>query len=670
MTINTKLFFPFINLLLISLFLETSLDTTLWAETFPYELFFVFLLNLLITLILVKAKDSAIIFSFAGLLSTVSWIILLLFSDNAGLIGLSDVLIAFFPVILQIFFINFTAMNNFKKYRYLLLIQLVLAFMDLILPLFSASFSFRYLIFFINLFSSLFFCILIYRKESIVSRPLPKKTIKLILWSMVFSFTPFIFISLFLSLFIYQSQTIQNTWTLYFIIILPLTIAYILTKENQVVHGYWTLSMVSSFLLALLCAVTVDLMLVFSLDISLLEVVKVNHYLLLLALFFFSLTDFFIQFRQRKLNQIISDFDNERKGIFQQLMYDRQLESIWKIAEELINSNMPTLGTAIIWDEEPGSSYLLDKAGVFDSYKNELILRKSNLLNEKYKLFSMNDLHCLVAELRVEERSLGRVVIAGAHPISFSPKDIVTALAIADKLADTLFISSYLVQNQQTLNSQSYTSAEKGAYIKQLNLAEKRERELSLYLHDDVLQSIRGIKTIAQLSDDPELLIQALDVAIDNLERSLRSKMIDLSPSFLESISLKKSIETLTARLIVQFQTFIRVVIQIDIDEQSDLTSQNKIILYRIIKELLTNSFKHSGATEVIVKLTKRNNSLHLTVADNGIGIDITESYYNEVLKNHLGLISIKQQASFQNGTFQIDSTVKKGVRVSISLPV
>lgn len=670
MAINTKLFYPFINLLVISLFLEISLDTSLLAGDILYVLFIVFLMNLLTTLLLMKTKDNAIISSFAGLLSAVSWILLLLLSDDAGLRKLSNALIAFFPLILLIFFINFTAMNRFERYKHLLLIQFSISIIDLLLSISSFTHSFRNLFFFVNLLSGLLLCIFIYRKESFESRPLPKRTIKLILWSMVLSFVPFIFLSLFLSLFVYQSQTIENIWTLTFIMILPLTIANILTKENQVVHDYWTLSVVTSFLLALLCFFSIDLMLVLVLNISLLEVIKVNQYLLLLALLFFGLVEFFMQFRQRKLNQIISDFDNERKGIFQQLMYDRQLESIWKIAEELINSNMPTLGTAIIWDEEPGSSYLLDKAGVFDSYKNELILRKSNLLNEKYKLFSMNDLHCLVAELRVEERSLGRVVIAGAHPISFSPKDIVTALAIADKLADTLFISSYLVQNQQTLNSQSYTSAEKGAYIKQLNLAEKRERELSLYLHDDVLQSIRGIKTIAQLSDDPELLIQALDVAIDNLERSLRSKMIDLSPSFLESISLKKSIETLTARLIVQFQTFIRVVIQIDIDEQSDLTSQNKIILYRIIKELLTNSFKHSGATEVIVKLTKRNNSLHLTVADNGIGIDITESYYNEVLKNHLGLISIKQQASFQNGTFQIDSTVKKGVRVSISLPV
>jgi signal transduction histidine kinase len=88
-----------------------------------------------------------------------------------------------------------------------------------------------------------------------------------------------------------------------------------------------------------------------------------------------------------------------------------------------------------------------------------------------------------------------------------------------------------------------------------------------------------------------------------------------------------------------------------------------KTELFRICQEALTNIMRHAHATEVIVTIQKKYGSKQLTIADNGIGFDISKK------KNTLGLIGMRERALSVNGELTVKSEPGKGTIVSVAVP-
>lgn len=52
------------------------------------------------------------------------------------------------------------------------------------------------------------------------------------------------------------------------------------------------------------------------------------------------------------------------------------------------------------------------------------------------------------------------------------------------------------------------------------------------------------------------------------------------------------------------------------------LTKEMEVTIYRIIQELLTNTIKDSQANSIIVQCSENNNTIYITVEDDGIGFN------------------------------------------------
>jgi signal transduction histidine kinase len=76
-----------------------------------------------------------------------------------------------------------------------------------------------------------------------------------------------------------------------------------------------------------------------------------------------------------------------------------------------------------------------------------------------------------------------------------------------------------------------------------------------------------------------------------------------------------------------------------------------EIVLYRIVQELLNNTIKHADATQIHVQLSKNNNTISLTVEDNGKGFDV-----NSQKKGGIGLGSIQHRVDYLQGKLDITS--------------
>jgi signal transduction histidine kinase len=95
-----------------------------------------------------------------------------------------------------------------------------------------------------------------------------------------------------------------------------------------------------------------------------------------------------------------------------------------------------------------------------------------------------------------------------------------------------------------------------------------------------------------------------------------------------------------------------------------------KTLFYRAAQEALANIMRHSRASRVDVVLDGANNSVTLTILDNGIGFN-TERLFSAPanLQSGIGLRSIREQANGLGGKFLVESG-PAGTRLEVSAPL
>ena len=87
--------------------------------------------------------------------------------------------------------------------------------------------------------------------------------------------------------------------------------------------------------------------------------------------------------------------------------------------------------------------------------------------------------------------------------------------------------------------------------------------------------------------------------------------------------------------------------------------------LFLAVKEALSNAAKHSGANELFLRIHIQEESLILSVEDNGEGFDLPQ-----VSKEHNGLINLKQRMAEIDGTCEVSSKLGEGCRVTLKVPL
>jgi signal transduction histidine kinase len=109
--------------------------------------------------------------------------------------------------------------------------------------------------------------------------------------------------------------------------------------------------------------------------------------------------------------------------------------------------------------------------------------------------------------------------------------------------------------------------------------------------------------------------------------------------------------------------TSIGVGMQVD-GNLSDLTDSQRIVLFRVVQEALSNVRKHSEATRVSVVLRSSVTFVELTVTDDGCGFDP-----RRLATDRLGLAGISERVRLLGGAVEIDTKPGAGTTVRATLP-
>jgi signal transduction histidine kinase len=155
---------------------------------------------------------------------------------------------------------------------------------------------------------------------------------------------------------------------------------------------------------------------------------------------------------------------------------------------------------------------------------------------------------------------------------------------------------------------------------------ESERRLLAADLHDQVLNDLRTIqKNFRQFADSEDHDPKERD-RIDSLMKQtmsdIREIMDELCPVMLEEFGLSAAIEDRLDKASKLGGFSVRFSENVKGDQLDRLLPVQKLLLYRLVQESLTNICKHAGASLVRVAVEEEDSQLLLRVSDNGKGID------------------------------------------------
>ena len=204
-----------------------------------------------------------------------------------------------------------------------------------------------------------------------------------------------------------------------------------------------------------------------------------------------------------------------------------------------------------------------------------------------------------------------------------------------------------------------------------VTVQEEERRSLARELHDEVGQALTAIKmdvTVALRGIEGVREKSSLEDARSLAENTLQG-VRDLSqllhPSMLDDFGLPEAIRT-HLRAFAK-RTGIRAELHVDGMDQR-LAPETEVCAYRIVQEALTNVGRHSGARQVDVSLVRDQETLTVTVDDNGRGI--RADLEGSATTRGLGVIGMRERAQALGGVFSIAPKPEGGTRVSARIPV
>lgn len=194
---------------------------------------------------------------------------------------------------------------------------------------------------------------------------------------------------------------------------------------------------------------------------------------------------------------------------------------------------------------------------------------------------------------------------------------------------------------------------------------EKERTRIGHELHDNVNQILGTSKLFLDLlkttskkdANTKEKIQEYILTAIEEI-RKLSKEMV--TPQLKEK-GLIASINTLVADLKATNVLNVLFGHQKEIERMSN---GKKVALFRITQEQVKNTLKYSQAGNLTIDLKVVDNNVQLSISDDGIGFDISQT------RRGIGLSNIYERTRFYNGEVTIESSPGRGCKMVIEIPI
>jgi signal transduction histidine kinase len=156
-----------------------------------------------------------------------------------------------------------------------------------------------------------------------------------------------------------------------------------------------------------------------------------------------------------------------------------------------------------------------------------------------------------------------------------------------------------------------------------LTAQEDEKRRLAFELHEGIAQTLSSIKYQMEHAcrpngrpcGDDHRPLDALVPAIQSAIHEVRTLAMELRPASLDDLGLLPTIEWYCR----EFRSlYPNIELQLDIDvEEDDIPKALKVVLFRLIQQMLQNILRHTNASRAQIQLSKSGNQILLELTDN-----------------------------------------------------
>lgn len=266
-----------------------------------------------------------------------------------------------------------------------------------------------------------------------------------------------------------------------------------------------------------------------------------------------------------------------------------------------------------------------------------------------------------------------RVVLLNAGSVNGKDGEVLYSTSVQTDITDRKQTEEALREREAALR---YTQKNLQRLAGRLIFAQEEElRRLSRELHDDLTQRLAVLaidagKLELDLGKRPEACpeisreISQMKEQLISVSEDVHNISRQLHPTILDDLGLVRAIESECAA--VMRRENIEIIFSKE-DVPAVIGNDTSLCLYRVLQEGLKNVITHSRAKSCKIVLKGADDTVCLTVTDDGVGFNPVEVRH----KPGLGLSSMRERVGLVDGDFSIKSQQGKGtvlnVRVSLT---
>ncbi|NLR82511.1 sensor histidine kinase [Chitinophaga eiseniae] len=200
-----------------------------------------------------------------------------------------------------------------------------------------------------------------------------------------------------------------------------------------------------------------------------------------------------------------------------------------------------------------------------------------------------------------------------------------------------------------------------------LEIQEETFNHISQEIHDHVGQLLSLAKVQLSIIEETGIFnhgsIREARSTVGMALTELRDIAKGLSTERVQSLSLTENIDQLVKRINRSGVLEVQLTYE---ESENGVRDNKKLILFRMVQEVLQNVIKHANATQVQVECKCTTSQVLLSIHDNGTGFNVAET-----LKENrgLGLQHIMSRTAVMSGTVNITSRPECGTHITIIIP-
>jgi signal transduction histidine kinase len=251
----------------------------------------------------------------------------------------------------------------------------------------------------------------------------------------------------------------------------------------------------------------------------------------------------------------------------------------------------------------------------------------------------------------------------------FGPADVAQASLFADFAARAAENGTLFERVEALLAQARIREAERAELSRRVVSAEQEERRrLSMFLHDGPVQTLSGVAMMLDAAveaieaGDGETAQRVLETARERQRtviRSVRELSFALEPWTLRDQGFETALRAIADR----FEADHDVTVRLDVADAEQLSHDDQVCLFQIVREAMTNALKHAAPSSIDVTVQGSPQSgLEARVADDGSGVMTSPQ---DGLPHH-GVASMQERAAILNGRLDIDAVPGAGTTVRV----